>query len=120
MPATVDDIAAGTRPAVTVTWSDVDVRNRYPSAQDGLTTPIDTWLDDEDDAQDLVDARGALFGVERQRFAVKVDGIEWLDPTAGLPQAHLIDDALNADVATLAPRFAVDLDAEQTTFELIG
>lgn len=120
MPATPADIGAAMRAAVTATWSDAAIQARYPSARDGLTAPIEGMCDAVADAQALVNARGALVGVERGRFGVVVAEALLLDPAAGLPQIRLVDAELAVDAATMALRLAVDLNAETTTFEVMG
>jgi hypothetical protein len=83
-------------------------------------TPANGYFDDPADAQTVIDARGALIGVERRRFAVTAQDVIWPDPAAGIPTARLIDDEQRADGAYLIARFELDLDAETTSLELFG
>jgi hypothetical protein len=120
MPALADDIAAGTREAVTATWSNPTLHIRYPSARDGSANPAEGFFDAIADAQSAIDARAALIGVERRRFSVKVHDMLWLDPAAGVPTVTLIDGEQAVSGNFLVARFELDLDAETTTLELFG
>lgn len=120
MPATIADIAAGSRASTVASWSDAAIQALYPSARDNSTSPIDGNFDATGDAQLVANGRGAIFGANRRRFALVLDGLVWLDPSQGLPQVNLVDTELTANLNTLAPKYAVDLEAETCTLELIG
>lgn len=120
MPALPADIAAATREVAISTWSDPAIAARYPAARDGSVTPATSYFDRAADAQAIIDARGALIGVERRRFAVTAQDLVWPDPAAGIPTARLIDDEQRADGAFLVARVELDLDAETSSFELFG
>jgi hypothetical protein len=114
------DIAAGTREAVVATWSNGTIRTRYPSARDGSADPAEGFFDALADAQTVIDARGALIGVERRRFAVTVADLLWIDPAAGLPTMRLVDSEQAVDAPMLVARLSLDLAAETTDLELFG
>lgn len=120
MPALADDIAAGTRPAVIVKWTQSAIKDLYPSARDGEADPSEGFFDDADDAQAAINQRGALIGQHRRRFLVTVPGLLWLDASAGIPAATLIDDELAAIGTFMIARCEVDLEADITTLELFG
>lgn len=120
MPATPADIAAASRDAVIITWANAAVTARYPSARDGSVTPAAGYCDSAADAQLLINARGALIGVERDRYAVTVMDVVWSTISTGLPQDRLIDSEQRVDAVHLVARIEVDLDAGTTTHELFG
>lgn len=120
MPATPADIAAGSREATIVTWSDPAIAARYPTSRDGTVTPATGFCDTAADAQVLVNARGALIGVERRRFAVTIMDLVWPVISTRLPQARLIDAEQGVDRIHLAARIELDLDAATTNHELFG
>ena len=120
MPATIADIAAGSRDVATATWADPTIVGKYPSARDGSTAPADGYFDSAADAQTVVNARGALIGVERRRFTVVAADLVWPDVTAGVPSVALVDAEQGATSAALAARLELDLDAETTSFETFG
>lgn len=120
MPATDADIAAASRDAVTATWSNATIAARYPSARDGSVDPARGYFDSLADAQAMADARGALIGVERRRFAVVAEEVLAIDPTAGVPQARVIDSEQALDATMLAARIEVDLEQDRTSLEVFG
>ena len=120
MPATPADIAAGSRDVQLATWADATIAARYPTARDGSIQPSAGYFDDPVDAQAMIDARGALIGTERRRFAVGVQDLLWPTPETGLPQVTLIDAEQVANGGFFAARIELDLDAETTTYELFG
>lgn len=120
MPATVADIAAGTRAAAVATWSDPAIQSRYPSARDGSAEPSAGYFDAIADAQAIANARGALLGVDRRRFAVTVDDLVWIDPTTGLPTFRLVDTENAVAAPMLVSQIAVNLEDETTALEMFG
>ncbi|MFT3968581.1 MAG: hypothetical protein QM690_22165 [Sphingobium sp.] len=120
MTATAEDIAAGTREAIIVTWSDQAIKDRFPSARDGEKTPIEGFFDRQADAQAAIDQRGALIGTPRRRFSVRIDGVLWIDLSAGLPAVTLVDSDQAAMGTFMIGRVEVDLEADITTLELYG
>lgn len=120
MPALPADIAAATREVAISTWSDTAIAARYPAARDGSVTPATGYFDSAANADTVIQARGALIGVERRRFAVTVQDLVWPDPASGIPTARLIDGEQRADGDFLVARVELDLDAETTSFELFG
>jgi len=120
MPATPADIAAASRDVELATWSDATIAARYPSARDGSVTPATGYFDSAADALAMINARGALIGTERRRFAVKVQDVLWPTPETGLPQATVVDAEQPVNGAFLAARIEIDLDAETTSYELFG
>ncbi len=120
MPALPADIAAASREVAIATWSDATIAARYPAARDGSVTTALGYFDSAADADTIIDARGALIGAERRRFAVMAQDLVWPDPATGIPTARLIDDEQRADGAFLVARVELDLDAETSSFELFG
>ncbi len=120
MPALPADIAAASREAAIATWSDPAIAARYPASRDGSVTPATGFCDSVADAQTLIDARGALIGVERRRFAVTAQDLVWPDPALVMPGARLIDAEQRVDADFLVARVELDLDAGTTSLELFG
>jgi len=119
MPALPADIAAATREVTVVTWSSADVAARYPSARDGSLQPAEGFFDSAADAQAVINARGALIGVDRRRFAAAMMGAHWPD-VAVLPADRLIDAELRIDATLACARIELDLEAERTSHETWG
>jgi hypothetical protein len=120
MPADPADISAGIRPARVEQWSDAAVKARYPSARDGLTQPAEGFFDTAANGATAIAARGAILGTERRRFTAEVDGLQWLDPSTGVPSVQLVDAEQAVDAPCLTVRIELDLDAERTRLELLG
>lgn len=120
MPAQPADIAAGTRRATIVTWSDAAIQTRYPNARDGSESPAEGFFDSAADAATVLAARAALIGAERDRYAVTAQALLWPDPTTGLPTIGLTDDEHNVDRLFLPSRIEVDLEEEVTRYGLYG
>lgn len=120
MPATTADIAAASRDVMIMTYADAAIAARYPTARDGTLSPAPGYFDAATDAQTVVNARGALIGTERRRFAVEAAGVIWPDVSTALPTATLIDAEQAASGNYLAARVEIDLDADTTNLELFG
>lgn len=120
MPATAADIAGASRDAAVVAWADASIAARYPSARDGSVAPAVGFFDAAADAETMVNARGALIGTERRRFAVRAADVIWPSVSLAVPQAQLIDIEQAVSATFLAARIEVDLEAETTNFELFG
>lgn len=119
---TAADIALGTRAVQIEKVENAVIKARYPNAaRDDLNDPATGYFDVVVDAQTVLAARAALQGVERNRYAVMVDGIIWYDPI-GYAGVRLIDAEAQppVDVLCLVARWLVDCEAERTTFELLG
>ena len=120
MPATATDINAATRDGAVATWSDSAIVARYVRARDGSLNPADGYCDALADGVTLIAARGALIGVERRRFVVRVQDVLSFDPAAALPSVTLIDAEQSANGTFLVTRLEVDLENETTVLELFG
>lgn len=120
MPALQADIFAASRDSVMASWSDTAIGTRYPNARDGWTQPSTGYFDAIADAQTVINARGALIGVERRRFAVSAWGLSWPTVSTGLPLGQLIDVEQSANSSFISARFELDLEAETTNNELFG
>ena len=120
MVAVAQDITAGTREAVVVSWSNAAIKLLFPSARDGIADPSEGFFDSVADAQAAIDQRGALIGAIRRRFKVVVADVLWLDPAAGMPAATLVDAEQTAIDTFLIGRVEADLETETTTLELFG
>jgi hypothetical protein len=119
MPATAADIAAGTRAAQIETWSDAAIQTRYPRARDGSQSPAEGYFDSASDADTAIAARGALIGVERRRFSVIAEGLQWPTPGAGMITVTLIDPEQSVNAAAMVCRIELDLEADRTTYEVM-
>ncbi len=120
MPALPADIGAASRDVTTATWADPAIVARYPGAKDGSVTASEGFFDAAADAQTMINARGALIGVERRRFTAIANETIWPDLAGGLPQVLLIDSEQAVNGAFLGARLELDLDAETTSYELFG
>lgn len=120
MPALPDDIFAASRDAAIATWADAGIAARYPSARDGSLRPSEGYFDAIADAQTIINARGALIGVERRRFGVVSHDLLWPSVSTGLPQIQMVDGEQSANGTFLAARIEVDLEAHTTSHELFG
>jgi hypothetical protein len=120
MPATPADIGAAMREVTIVTWSSPAMAARYPSARDGSLDPSIGYFDSAADAQAVNDARGALIGTERRRFAVKVAALIWPTISDAIPQDRVIDAEQALNAGHLVARIEVDLESESTTHETFG
>ncbi|UAK24343.1 hypothetical protein [Sphingomonas nostoxanthinifaciens] len=120
MPALPADIGAAIRDVLIVTWSDPDIALRYPGARDGSVTVADGYFDDEADALEVIEARGALIGEERRRFTVVAMDLFWPAVSTDVPRALLVDPEQGANTAFIISRLEDDLEAETSSFELFG
>jgi hypothetical protein len=120
MPATPADIGAAIRDVIYATWQDTTIAARYPSSRDATLDPPDGYFDNLADAQAVMNARGALIGVDRRRWSVEASDLVWPDLSSGLPSATLIDPEQAVNALCLTSRIELDLEAEATTAELFG
>jgi hypothetical protein len=119
MPALVDDIAAGMRPARIESWSSDVLKGRYPNARDGSTDPAEGFYDSAADASTAIAARGALVGTERRRFVVEAQALIWPDLTAGIPTVSLVDPDHSVNAPGITSQIEVDLEDEATRYEVM-
>ncbi|HVJ01923.1 MAG TPA: hypothetical protein VM662_07040 [Sphingomonas sp.] len=119
MTALPADIAAGSRAARIEIQSDSSIKARYPGARDGSDDPAEGFFDASADAVTALTARGALIGTERRRFKVVVAELIWPDPAAGLPTVQLIDPEQGVNAPGLITRIELNLDEEQTIYEVM-
>lgn len=119
MPATPEHIAAGIREAQIESWADATIKGRYVRARDGSETPAEGFFDSAADAAAVLVARAALLGTERRRFKVVVDELVWPDPAAGIPTVQLIDDEQGVSAPGIVCRVEVNLESEQTVYEVM-
>jgi len=120
MPATPEDIAAGSRDAKVVSWSDEAVRAAFPNARDGSLEVAEGFFDSAEDAQAVLDQRAALIGaIGRRRLTVDVADITWIDPTSGAPTAS-VDDPEQGGGTMIVTRAEVDIETETTQLEVFG
>jgi hypothetical protein len=120
MPASTNDIAAGTRRARIETWSDAALKARIPGARDGGSEPSEGYFDSAADGQAVLAFRGSLFGTERRRFSAEAADLLWPDPAAGLPIVQLTDAELAMNGKTLAVRIEIVPEDGVTRYELFG
>lgn len=99
MPAVPVRIGFSLREQRIVDAESAEMRARYgDAARDPKDEPFECFADDADDAQDLVDERLALVGVERRRFLTEIAGEIALDFSTTTPAVDLIDDERHADL----------------------
>ena len=121
MPATAADIARAQRRAIIVEADNPAIKAVYTQARDGRTAPARGYYDDAADAQTAMDARIALTGVVRRRFASSVADMLWPDLSSGVPVWALVDGEQDlAGLKTLTARLTIDGEAETTTMEHFG
>lgn len=120
MPATPADIARALRRATIVDVADPAIKAAYPQARDGLAAPATGYYDSAADAQVAMDARAALIGVARRRFAVEGAGLVWPDLSGGVPAWRLTDSEQDVDAAMRLARLEIDGETETTSWELYG
>lgn len=120
MPALVADIAAGTRTARIESVSDAAILARYPRARDGSEQPAEGFFDVALDALTAITARKALLGVERRRFKVVAEGLNWIDPSIEHPSIRLIDSEQALDGTGMITRFELSLEDGTTTYEVFA
>lgn len=120
MAALPADIIRATRRARIVTREDAEVKARFPSARDQANAPEPGFFENAADAVSVLAIKAVLTGSFRRRFAVVIDEVVWIDPTAGIPTWHLTDAELGFDGPVLITRWRVDLEAERTEIEVIG
>ena len=124
MPATAADIAAATREQVLDTQESATIKARHIGWRDTGDTPRVAYWDDPADAAAMNAEGFALFGVERRRFALPIDGLlsfsGTLDTSQKTPTVTLVDAEHDANGAFLTARIEIDLDAEMTSLETFG
>ena len=121
MPALVSDVEAGTRRAQIETSSNSAIKTRYPSAKDGAAQPAEGFFDTAADAQSIVTARMALFGVETRRFTIEVDALQFPPEPPTIRRIALTDPEQNCSASPmLTARIELDLEAERTNYEVFG
>jgi hypothetical protein len=120
MPALPADIGRALRRAVIVEASNPALKAVYGQARDARTAPNTGYFDDEDDGQDALDARLALIGVVRRRFAAPVADVIFPDLSGGVPVWTLIDAENDVNGKHLTARLEMDAESETTTMELFG
>lgn len=120
MPALTADIARASRRATIVEAENPAIKAVYAQARDGRTAPSPGYFDSADDAQAAQDARIAMLGVVRRRFAVPVAEMIFPDLSGGVPVWTLTDAEHDVDGPHLVARIEVDAETETTTMELYG
>ncbi|MBD3762440.1 hypothetical protein [Rhizorhabdus sp.] len=120
MPALPADIIRATRRARIVTREDATLLSRFPSARDQVKAPEPGFFESAADASAVLTIKAALTSSFRRRFAVAIDEVVWIDPTATVPTYSLTDTELGFDGPVLVTRWRADLDAALTEIEVIG
>ena len=120
MPALPSDIVRATRRARIVTREDAAIRTRFPSAADQSKAPEPGFFENASDASTVLATKASLTGTFRRRFTVVVDGLLWIDPTAGVPTFTLTDAELGFDGPVMVTRWRIDLNEERTELEVVG
>lgn len=124
MPATAERAAFAKEEFRSAVWKNDNVRNLYGKvARDTKDQPVVSFFDDKDDAQALIEERGALLGVHARRFRPVIDDVITdadLGMALAVPAATLIDDDLVADMDVAIVGIEVDFDAERSTIQVWG
>lgn len=97
--------------------------SRYGNLARQSEDPIETFFDDEDDAQLVADERQALLGADRRRFKVRTVGVDEfrdLIYAGRVPVATYVDDARSANRPVLISDFVIDLDKQAVTATVWG
>lgn len=108
------------RKAVSTTSS---TRTRYGALARETADPVETWFDDQADAQTAADARQSLLSAERRRFRATVTGISEamaLSYVAAVPLARYVDTERNANLPMLVAEFVIDLGRNNAAFTVWG
>lgn len=121
MPALTADIAAGTRAAKIVEWSDAAILAAWPDARDQRSDPTPGGFDSAADAAAALAIKAALIGTSRSRFAATVQDMIFLSPASdGVPSWRLVDGECGVDAVCMIGRIETDPNDESVTVELIG
>lgn len=124
MPATPSRIGFITREFRTATAGpNATVDALYGNRARDTTEPLETFFDDEADAQAMADERLALLSVTRSLVTVQVQGIATaadLDPSLTLPTVTIIDDEQGRNSAALVFGVSIDMKTERSTLETWG
>lgn len=120
MPATPADIARAQRRAIIVESENPAIKVAFAQARDGRSAPSPGYFDSAVDAQSAQNARMALIGVVRRRFAVPVADLLFPDLSGGVPVWTLIDAENDVNGKHLVSRIELDAETETTTMELFG
>lgn len=120
MPALASDIIRATRRARIVTREDAAIRARFPAARDQAASPEPGFFENAADAASVLAIKAQLTGSFVRRFGVIAGGLVWIDPASGIPNFTLTDSELGVAAPVLLTRWRIDLNAEQTEFEVIG
>lgn len=104
----------------TVVAEDPAVKTKYgEAARDTGKEIVESFFDDPDDAQIMVDERLALLSADRRRFRQDVSGIlsfsGALDFTQTTPTAQVIDEERDADHAAAIVEIGVRFGDNKTT-----
>ena len=97
--------------------------SRYGNLARQSEDPIETFFDDEDDAQLVANERQALLGADRRRFKVRTVGVDEfrdLIYAGRVPVATYVDAARSADRPVLISDFVMDLDKQTVTATVWG
>lgn len=121
MPALSADIAAGTREARIVEWSDAAILTAWPDARDQRGSPSPGGFDSASDAAAALSLKAALIGVVRGRFVQDAQDMIFLSPADdGVPSWRLVDAECAVDATCLVARWELDPNGETVTVECIG
>lgn len=119
MAVAAADLVRLTRRARTVLLADPAIKTAFPRARDQANAPEPGFFESKADADAALALKAALTGTFRRRFALRIDGLVWIDPTAGIPTYTLVDAELGVNGPALVTRYELDLDNEQTLMEVI-
>lgn len=124
MPATPARIALITQEFRTVrNGPDTTVDGKYGATARKTTGPVETFFEDEGDAQAMCDERRTLLGADRRRFVQTVQGEATglgLSYSTVSPTATVIDDSRQANHTALVSEITIDFAKEKTKLESWG
>lgn len=124
MPATAARIGFITQEFRKVVSETASVVTRHGDLARKSDDPIETYFDDEADAQLVADARQTLLSAERRRFRLGAQGLDealTLSFTGGvLPTARYIDAERNIDRSVLIAEVGFDFARQNADFTIWG
>lgn len=121
MPALAADIAAGTRDARIVEWSDAAILTAWPDARDQRGAPSAGGFDSATDAAAALALKAALIGVVRSRVVAAAQDMIFIAPADdGVPSWRIVDAETAFDATCMVARWELDPNDESVTIEGLG
>lgn len=123
MPATPARIGFIQEPFRRVVAETAAIKTRFGDLARESEDPVETFFDNEADAQVIATARQSLLGTERRRFQVRTKGIEdvlALNFGGDVPIAHYVDTERGVDRNMLLSEVVMDLGRGTATLTVWG